>query len=180
MALTITVSTPYGSIAPSTPGKKKCVEVGSQVNLTAVDGHGPYKWSVTFKGQNPLLYTGDDVTQIAWSVTGRAFGLAYIKVTDSSSKKQEATLELYVGSVVIVGADDSYWQVFSDGTTKPHVGVDSRVTVLVDANAIVADITGSDPQERSSGTPPAEAVTCYMLNLASFAFDSSKKSKKNR
>jgi hypothetical protein len=184
MALTITVTLtdppPAGHPAPATISNfgNSTVEVGSRVTLTVEGGSKPYNWTEDSGGT--LLISETDKTQIAWTVRGRAFGRANIKVTDSK-EGEEGILELYVGSVVVVGADDSYWQLFADGTTQriDSKKVDPRITALVDSNAIVADITDIKQKELSSGAPPSEAVTCYMLNLASFAFDSSKKSKKN-
>lgn len=175
MKLTIKVKTPSDSDAPKTPGGKACVEVGSEVILTVEGGGGLYNWSETSKSQGPLLYTGGDVPQTDWPVIGRAFGLVNITVTDSQG--DEGTLELYVGSVVIVGADGSYCQVFADGSAQPvdPKHVDPRITTLVGSNAIVADITGMASTTPSPGTPTAPAVTCYVLNLKSFALDKTKK-----
>ncbi|WP_164015004.1 hypothetical protein [Pyxidicoccus trucidator] len=171
MALTITVSTPSGTPAPTTPGGKACVEVGSQVTLTASGGSGSFKWGEDSGGT--LLTSKPEAVARAWVVTGRAFGLVKIAVKATSGDFE--TLNLYVGSVVIVGADNNHWQVFADGTTKPHVEVDSRVKSMVDCNAVVADITGIASTTPSPGTPPSEAVTCYVLNLKSFALDKTKK-----
>jgi hypothetical protein len=168
MALTITVSTPLGSPAPRTHGGEECVEVGSQVNLTAKGGSGgsgSFHWSEDSGGT--LLSSPSDPTQVAWAVTGRAFGLVTIKVTATVNGTSEVeTLKLYVGSVVIVGADGRNCQVFSDGSVNADVKVDSRVNSIVDCNAIVADLTDM--------AASAEAVTCYVLNLKSFVPDNNK------
>ncbi|WP_205520255.1 hypothetical protein [Pyxidicoccus caerfyrddinensis] len=144
------------------------------MTLTAVGGSNPYRWTESSDGT--LLNSETAETQIAWRVSGRAFGRTSIEVSDGSGGSE--ILALYVGSVVIVGADGSHCQVFADGSAKriDPDEVDPRITALVDSNAIVADITG----QAKAVAPSSEAVTCYVLNLASFAFDSSKKSKKNR
>jgi hypothetical protein len=92
-------------------------------------------------------------------LSGAGFGRGIITATLDGD---EHTLEVCVGSVMIASADGSYWQVFPDGGIKSVSGsnIHPDASTLIKNNAILSDLTS---------TSTATAVTCYLLNLKSYA-----------
>jgi hypothetical protein len=147
------------------------LEVGQDTTLTMPGGKGKVRWSTTDPNQSLVrLKPQNDGT---CDVEGVGFGQVTINATDED---QTETFTLYVGSVVIAGADGLYWQLTADGqaTRLKPTQMDPEVLNLVNANAIVADLTRKSKAKAvtsvaANTTPtPSEAVTCYVLNLKSF------------
>jgi hypothetical protein len=135
------------------------MEVAASVVLTSKLNGSRVKaeWSQSSNGD--VICNASFVPEVGTvGFSGTGFGKATITAQFEGA---EARLDICVGSVVIAGADGSYWQVFSDGSVKL---MDQRtlredITTLVKNNAIIADLT-------DNSTP--FAVTCYLLNLKSF------------
>ncbi|RKH21374.1 hypothetical protein D7X74_01455 [Corallococcus sp. CA047B] len=96
-------------------------------------------------------------------VSGSGFGKStvFATFTDNANKLHTAQQDIYVGTVVIAGANGSFWQVFSDGGIRPISDTDVHpdAQTMIKNNAIFSDLTGN-----STST----AVTCYLLNLKSY------------
>jgi hypothetical protein len=109
-------------------------------------------------------------------VEGSGFGVTTIM--GNSNGIFGPTLELYVGSVIIAGADGNSWQIFSDGSSKllSSDQISKRIQGLEGKNILFADVGNNNiydatpnPKEPSEPKPEtsATAVTCYLLNLQS-------------
>lgn len=88
------------------------------------------------------------------------------------------TFDLYVGSVIIAGADGKSWQVFSDGSCRALQPdqISQRIQTLEQPSTgnpvLFADVGNTNiydatPVTTGSTFDPAKttAVTCYLLNL---------------
>jgi len=158
MALTITVN-----------GKSDNTwyEVGTKLTLAATGGTSNITWSVE-TGEGTIVLASKSGASITATTMG--FGTTTIKATDSANAT--GLITLYIGSVVLAGADGSYYLIKPNGANavnswylNPPGGeepaVSTAVVSLKDANAIVADLTQASSQS---------SVTCYVLNLASFHY----------
>ncbi|HEX8822901.1 MAG TPA: hypothetical protein VF794_23440 [Archangium sp.] len=131
------------------------LEVGRSTVLTA----SGYNGQVTWKVDHEHLLSLKNPHSFKCEAEGIGFGKVTLTVTDKDGDSEPFTL--YVGSVIIAAADHQYWQLTSDGavTSLTLPEKDNPVVNLVNANAIVADLTPM---------PTSDAVTCYVLNLKSF------------
>ncbi|WP_375766589.1 hypothetical protein NR798_33565 [Archangium gephyra] len=150
---------------PSVPSVPRLVSPGSHNTYWmesgsvpgTLSGSVPVQWGDSSPG---LIVNAPPTGQASeWTFTGRGFGKTTI--TASAPGYEPVSLELYIGSVVIVGSDHMYWRVYSYGEAKKMDPGELKgdVGILIKNNAIVADLT-------MASTPTA--VTCYLLNLQSF------------
>lgn len=182
LEIAISVTPPSGSPPQpkTTPVGNPFMEIANEGELTVIDTSGksyPATWSSSSPDGTVLSYAPPPTDNTSWQVTGRGFGLVTIMAIVEGSKEQPAPLTICVGSVLILGADGQYWLVYPDGSIEkiPMERIHKDVATLRDSNAIVADLNGVPPRTQHGHTSPSEAVTCYVLNLASFAFDKPKK-----
>lgn len=115
-------------------------------------------------------------------IVGTGFGMVPISIGDAFEKP----LNLYVGSVIIAGADGNSWQVFPDGACRPLPpdAIAQRIHRLETAGLhghqiLFADVGNNNLYDAtplsSAHTGPifdqmkqgSTAVTCYLLNLLS-------------
>jgi hypothetical protein len=148
------------SIAPITltPQGNSWLEIGSPCTLSSSLGKEPVAatWSESSKGSVAVVLP----TQPLGTCQVIARGFGKVKIT-ATYKNDQVDMWLWVGTVVIAGADGDYWQVYADGSIKKMEEKDLSPTIvnMVKDKVIIADLTGN-----SSAT----AVTCYLLNLKSF------------
>ena len=159
MALTIEISSKSIII---THFKNVSMEQNTSIALTAkVDGSTVNAtWKVTPNGLLQLVPWSSDIAGLGQAFSaGTGFGKSTVYATYGD--QVPASLDIYVGTVVIFGGDGSYWQVFPDGSTQPVLAKDIHpdANTLIRNNAILSDLTTN-----STST----AVTCYLLNLESF------------
>jgi len=153
----------------STPLGNAWIESGSpRASLTAMLDGKPVSAQFSDSSNGTLLSGGlPDPSQIAgaglaWEFEANGFGKTTITaIYKAPTGNLIASMDLYVGSVLIAGSDGMYWQVYPDGSShvlheKDLIG---DVQTLVKNNTVVADLTANST---------ATAVTCYLLNLKSF------------
>ncbi|MFP2924692.1 hypothetical protein ACLESO_05635 [Pyxidicoccus sp. 3LG] len=145
------------------------IEVGASTRLTASGNKENVTWSTEPAQQSIVTLT----RQKNGGCVGEGIGFGQVKIiaTDAAQEVQ-GTLTLFVGSVIIAGADGMYWQVQYDPKKgcpviskfdAPLRG--STLDILIKSNAVVADLTDADPKMLPD---PIALVTCYVLNLNSF------------
>jgi len=153
------------------------VGIGSNesVTLTASGGSDSYIWLVPTNGNVcPVTPPPPEEPSRTYTLTGNAFGLVTVIVTDTNYPNLMATAIISVGSVTIAGPDGNYYRCYPSGATEQLSSQDASTlfeslgkdNVFGDAN------TGEIKNVSSLGTksisiePGTTAVTCYLLNLA--------------
>jgi hypothetical protein len=159
----------------ATPLGTPWIEVGDTSNLEVVPHGDVNPDNYVFSSSNPNVALISGV-----KITGIGFGVTTISASHSRNNQVVARLTLYVGSVVIVGADGNSWRIFPDGVCRQVLpnDISPRMQKLEThhflfaevENKAIYDITypmkGIDHEPaRASST----AVTCYLLNLAAVA-----------
>lgn len=139
------------------------IESGTTTRLTVTGSSGRLMWAETSFGSITPV-PSESGLEVSADFVGTGFGQVNLIVTDDGNLPcVPGTLTLWVGSVVISGADGNFWllkagQPMSITPLDPR-NLDPAVHTLIDSNAVLADLT-----DQSTAT----AVTCYLLNLASF------------
>jgi hypothetical protein len=155
----------------STPKGNPWIEVGATGTLSVV-GYNPIG-QITFSATPPNVVSISGTTLAALG-----FGMTSISVTDSGTNNSPAQpLSLYIGSVIIVGADGNSWRMYSDGSvTGPLTpsNISKRMQMLEAKNILFAEVGDTkiydatpSPMEYSISDAETSntAVTCYLLNL---------------
>ena len=178
--VSIKVQAPLDYEQPTTTSLgNSCMEIACTGTLSVTDAtcavtRGTVKWSVDNETVISVDQPSADGTQ---TITGRGFGRVIITATVQDCEEAPVPLVLYVGSALILGADGNNWQVYPDGsiTIIQNKALHKHVKILRASNAVLADLNGVSPGGPLENEPPSEAVTCYVLNLASFTFEKPKK-----
>ncbi len=160
----------------ATPLGSPWIEVGTSVNLTVPN----YS---TNNSQLSVYSSNEHVAMVSGSNTilGVGFGVATLTMRDTTQNNiRVASLTLYVGSVVILGADGNSWRIFPDGVCRQILpnDISQRMQNLETKKTLFADVGNNNiwdstpaPTEPSNYPKPAQpdstAVTCYLLNLQS-------------
>jgi hypothetical protein len=156
--MTLSISSSFPSPG-TTPNGNPWIEVGTRTSLTLNGGSSTATttWTTSISS---IAYVPATTAGVVATIEGTGFG--QITVTASQGSESSPGYSFYVGSVLIAGADGNYWQLFSDGSAQSIKSTDlnSTVPTLVTSNAIISDLTAQST---------ADAVTCYVLNLKSFA-----------
>ncbi len=140
------------------------IEVAGTTQLTAEGATPPVTWTAFNPDGTPSQNISFSPSDQSNPVTVMGLGYGQVTIEVSDFLRNFASMTLYIGSVVIAGADGSFFWVKSNGnlqTLEPGQ-VDPVVKGLVDANSVLADLTRQVP------TPGA--VNCYVLNLNSFKY----------
>ncbi|HYO73074.1 MAG TPA: hypothetical protein VEU33_44130 [Archangium sp.] len=177
-----TETTTYATALPgcslTAKGEPGC-EVGSQIIIAGVGVYNgsvkvsDYSGPVTYSSSNPDVFSINGTT-----ITGVGFGQATLTALDSNNKVLTAGI-LYVGSVIILGADGLSWRLFPDGSvagplTPENSDISNRIQALEGKNILFAEV-GNNRIYDATPTPmeysisdretSVTAVTCYLLNL---------------
>jgi hypothetical protein len=160
-------ASPMGNV---TPLGNQWIEVGDQCTLSTPG----YKLD-----PNALSLNNLNVASISEQgvITGKGFGMTTIPVIGPNTPP--TSLNIYVGSVIIAGADGKSWQVFPDGSCRwlSPDQIDPRMEKLESGGVLFADVDNQNVCDVKMGwlpTAPAQqpdqqltqtAVTCYLLNL---------------
>ncbi|NNB88927.1 hypothetical protein [Corallococcus exiguus] len=145
-----------------TGDKKEGMDVGCLARLTLVNTQGIVRWEDPTP-PNIVRILKSDYNSITIEAIG--FGTVVLKATDVrlSDAPPPKPITLYIGSVIIVGADGNQWRFFADSSIQPLKCDNPVIQALVDSNAVIANLTGADTSKS-----PEPYVTCYVLNLKSF------------